>query len=110
MITQIKDLTVPPQPAQHLSSGLVGQRVSVSVSQHITHTHVDNLPQPREHIHCDRENAVLLVKENLVPGILVGCRPAHPTLPRLHWLEQECRHGEGAARLDRHCAHPHVLT
>lgn len=49
MITQIKDLTLPPQPAQHLGSGLVGQRVSVSVSQHITHTHADNLPHTWRH-------------------------------------------------------------
>lgn len=47
MITQIKDLVVPPRPAQHLSSGLVGQRVSVSVSQHITHTRVDTPPRTR---------------------------------------------------------------
>lgn len=73
MITQIKDLTVPPEPAQHLSSGLVGHRVSVSVSQHIIHTHVDNLTHThtRKHIHHDREDAVLLAKENMVSGIFV---------------------------------------
>lgn len=34
MISRIKALMVPLQPAQHLASGLAGQRVSVSVSQH----------------------------------------------------------------------------
>lgn len=51
MIAQIKDLVLPPQPAQHLSSGLAGQRVSVSVSQHITHTRVDNLPHAPAETH-----------------------------------------------------------
>lgn len=90
MITQIKDLMVPPQPAQHLGSGLVGQCVSVSVSQHIMHMRADNLPPTHmeTHIHCNREDAVLLANENMISGVFVGRLPAHP--PRLHWLEQEC--------------------
>lgn len=75
MISRIKDLMVPLQPAQHLASGLAGQRVSVSVSQH-PHTQ-----PPRDACFqgCE-EGTVLLAKQNQIPGIPAGQRPPSTVL------------------------------
>lgn len=82
MISRIKALMVPLQPAQHLASGLAGQRVSVSVSQH---PH----PPPRDAcVQGCEEGTVLLAKQNRTPGIPEGQRPPSTVLAKATALVQ----------------------
>lgn len=83
MISRIKALMVPLQPAQHLASGLVGQRVSVSVSQH------PHPPPPRDAcVQGCEEGTVLLAKQNRIPGIPEGQCPPSTVLAKATALVQ----------------------
>lgn len=101
MISRIKALMVPLQPAQHLASGLAGQRVSVSVSQH-PHT------PPPQGMHAFRAARRAPCCWQSKTGHLASLRDSVPH--QLCWLKPQHWYKEGAGRPQNLHVCPRALT